>query len=707
MKRWFQLEQHPGDRQLIRYLDGELPEGKERSIAEHLKSCWECRTRLRRIEEAIADFVDHRVLWLDRHAPEPAWRRFELELDRLVEREPEEVRRGFLSFCPRLLRDVFRRRRRRPVERADCDGTAGSARAVGFAWRAQPGGVVAVTLAVISLQAGVLWWLFIGGQPAAEEVLARTRATQQALFSQPLHQVITVRFEETRPVLRRRSGRMEIWSDTPGGRFSSRLTYTTTGLRHALWRPQPREEYYYDSASGKDLIHKFERNRRVLLLNTIAYSRTLEELEAAFLRWLETRDWQPVTLTHELAIWLESSGATLEARRLRLSGRQVVRLTARRVYGNGDTTEVTVVVDAGTRLPRLERIRLVSGGRSMQVVLVPDSVEVLEHAQFVAAVFEPRLPVRKRRSTRPPRVAKPDRRPTAQELAAAHIDALYALHRSGFCSNGLVRVVVEKGRVWIRGVVEPARRKQDLLASLQDVARLPFVELEISTPTELAEPANALPLEPGRLQHIEFRARPRMLAHDPVEKYLASMRSGAGAAGLKEEIRKFANDALAGAEASLDKAWALRRLTDVVTAREFASLHPRSRWLLEIMIRDHLQELSDSTARMRSLLAPMIRGAGIEPPRSLGEEPGLRSGAPGWRDSLLATFESVRYGHRLVYALFSDWELPPEAKTPQDAMRRLAAWLQTFDARVAWTRQMVDRGFSGTAELAAASEAAP
>ncbi|MGC1966718.1 MAG: hypothetical protein WA673_09670 [Candidatus Acidiferrales bacterium] len=50
-------EFHISDQDLLRAADGELPRRRARKIEKHLAYCWMCRTRLRDIETAIADFV--------------------------------------------------------------------------------------------------------------------------------------------------------------------------------------------------------------------------------------------------------------------------------------------------------------------------------------------------------------------------------------------------------------------------------------------------------------------------------------------------------------------------------------------------------------------------------------------------------------------------------------------------------------------------
>lgn len=50
-------ELHPSDQDLLLAADGELSRRRAKRVRKHLNACWSCRTRLREIENTIADFV--------------------------------------------------------------------------------------------------------------------------------------------------------------------------------------------------------------------------------------------------------------------------------------------------------------------------------------------------------------------------------------------------------------------------------------------------------------------------------------------------------------------------------------------------------------------------------------------------------------------------------------------------------------------------
>jgi len=63
---------HLSDEELLRFADGELSSRQIAGVNTHLASCWDCRTRLRQLEETIAEFVDVHHRTLDHQLPPSA-----------------------------------------------------------------------------------------------------------------------------------------------------------------------------------------------------------------------------------------------------------------------------------------------------------------------------------------------------------------------------------------------------------------------------------------------------------------------------------------------------------------------------------------------------------------------------------------------------------------------------------------------------------
>lgn len=65
---------HPLEEQLVLFADGELEAAKANTVREHLSTCWQCRTRVNELTEAISEFVryrDHFIVPPDVEPPRP------------------------------------------------------------------------------------------------------------------------------------------------------------------------------------------------------------------------------------------------------------------------------------------------------------------------------------------------------------------------------------------------------------------------------------------------------------------------------------------------------------------------------------------------------------------------------------------------------------------------------------------------------------
>jgi len=65
-------EGHLSDQELVLAADGELNPRRDAQVRAHLAACWQCRTRLRNLEGAIADFVQLHSAILDPQLPAAA-----------------------------------------------------------------------------------------------------------------------------------------------------------------------------------------------------------------------------------------------------------------------------------------------------------------------------------------------------------------------------------------------------------------------------------------------------------------------------------------------------------------------------------------------------------------------------------------------------------------------------------------------------------
>ena len=89
---------HPSDEELLQFADGETTSQQTATVKQHLAHCWDCRARLKQIEETISDFVVAQHEALDSQLPPGAGPRALLRA-RLAEATAQQPTR--LHFLPR------------------------------------------------------------------------------------------------------------------------------------------------------------------------------------------------------------------------------------------------------------------------------------------------------------------------------------------------------------------------------------------------------------------------------------------------------------------------------------------------------------------------------------------------------------------------------------------------------------------------------
>jgi len=87
------MSNHPEHSLLLRYIDGELPGRKTRSVQRHLEACWECRIEVEEFQKTVAECVRYRKQVLAEVLPAPPqeWRDIYREFDRIDAATPRRV----------------------------------------------------------------------------------------------------------------------------------------------------------------------------------------------------------------------------------------------------------------------------------------------------------------------------------------------------------------------------------------------------------------------------------------------------------------------------------------------------------------------------------------------------------------------------------------------------------------------------------------
>ncbi len=407
---------HCSDEELLAHLDGELPPLRHIRVWFHLKSCWRCRTRLDASEQQIHRLAVAMDEW---PFPPPEWSPTARKrlLSRIEEHEDE------LAKAPRR----------------------------GLRFAIPVAGIAAASLALI-----IAWHFGVRRTNALirpTEVIAHAAGVETTLYAQPVHQTFSVEIVQTRPAAKTVDSQLQIWSDRSSGRFASRLSGPHGELRHAMWRPAESREFVYRGGS-KPVVERQEHRIEAASLTSLAENGLdPDQIESTFVNWMESRSWNPISLSSDISIWAAEDGTVAAAERLTgHDGEPLIRITARRKT----RTLVAVLsldVDSTNYQPRLETIRFETADRTVEFRLAADSIQEVSRAELSPAVFRPDPSLERGTAPTPeggaagalPPVSLPAARPRLTAVDIRELQARYALHQAGACLGEAVQVSEESG----------------------------------------------------------------------------------------------------------------------------------------------------------------------------------------------------------------------------------------------------------------------
>jgi hypothetical protein len=324
--------------------------------------------------------------------------------------------------------------------------------------------------------------------------------------------------------------------------------------------------------------------------------------------------------------------------------------------------------------------------------------------------------------------------PTPAEVDATEMEARYALHLAGACLGEPIEVVREApGGLIVRGVARSAGRQSELLAALGELQGPPWLHLDIQTVESAVaasresgqQPATAsgiAPVEglPAAGYAVHFSSD-RLSLQDQLERYFT--REGEGDRNVAtKNLNAFTRQAVSQSQAAMDHAWALRRLAERYGSEQMEQSLPRSKWLLQVMIREHLVEFTKQVRMTRELLQPVLTSIAVDPrdrERSLAAAPASPAGTGldgDWKDSVLRAFASMEELHRAVLGLFAGASLPPDVdsgqtrvrvRTPEDVVEAVLDNLPRLESEIARAHQQAARDFLGGRPVAARQDPGP
>ncbi len=609
------FRRHFSDDMLVSRLEGELRPAQDARVRDHLGKCRRCRTKSLELQREMQGLA---VSLGDGSDPDPAWAAS-------AKLRFTEWRRGFDT-------ELAARAARRQAR---------------WAW-----GVAPVATALCAVFVIGLWLAFRSEKPMAGELLSASRTVEKRSFNQPLEQTFRVEAADLRPDGEIRSSRLSVWSDAGDGRFATRWVDSDGRLKYAAWQPGPGRELTYNPAVSVNAGPRVVQPGTAVSLAEVSLpGPDLSRIESAFIRWLDSRTWTPISLSDDFLAFTGGGGMTVSAERIRTRAGGTIRVTAVRRTARGTVT-VMLDVNAATHSTLRLVARVETGGRSAELRLSPERTRILAAADLPDTIFEPAArftnTVPARKPPIPPVLPMAPEKPgvTSPSFEDLEVSAIYALHGMHACLGEPIEVVRETGELVVRGVAESPERRDQLVAGLSVLGARAPVRLDIRTVAEEAGDAATsayIPVQSAPSLSAPVAAiAERLPIEDRLVQYFSEHPGAALDAGLGPDAGHaavaLANQAVTASRMLSSDAWAVRRLAERYGNGRSAGLSGHSRQLLLSMIRDHLGSVQARAASADRLIrAPLtgMFGGGSAAGDSIPDAGG------GWSAAALSLFAGV------------------------------------------------------------------
>jgi len=633
---------HPSENELLVYLDGEMDAKSSVRVEAHLKGCWSCRVKREETERLISAFMKSRTSALGESSSSPsgALPRLKARLDQLDSE---------LGAPPLFTQWIVALRRTREWSLLSVRWlTVVAASAL----------LIVVVLRMTSVP-----------PVSAREILERTKKAETQRLEKVAGQVVYRKFQLRRGSSAPRSPQvvtLETWNDVAHSRFRQRVE-DENGQRfiageidseHAT-PPVLMELQQILQANRMDVRHPlsasvYENWRRGLHLKT-------EEVVE-----------QPLP-----------------------DGRNALTLITAPMgpFAMNAIRKAELVVRTDDWHPVEQRLEVQARDEVRKYELTETGFDVVALNQLAASIFADANPLRAPLTTAPIPVPtllpEPPATPSTGELITAEIESWYALHRARACLGEALEVTRDRSGVKIRGVVETAERREELLEALRAI---PLTTPEIQTVEEALNASSSPPAvnDSDGPAVTDFTLQPhnsKPPVHESLRRYFSehgrpdSQRQQARS--VNAQIVEFSNEMVSLSQSALTEAWALRHLAEWNEANRTSELRPQLKWLLEAMAREHTSALKTKMSRCRGRLEPVLSSI-------IGRLPAGDEGAlalplslkqnSGWEARCRVLFSQVEQFDRTVRGLFADTGATGDG---DDSLRKLLGAFPSVDAQVA------------------------
>lgn len=559
--------EHLEDTHLLRYLDGELSRVARHRARAHLEKCWNCRGRLKSLEDCILNFVRRDAQEDVSGSPNLALLRFRERLAtyfRVAGNRRLTLRLRLLGWlAPEILsgRQQWRSR------------ILAILLGLGREWK-----LCAIVLAVTAV-GSIAWFDPFATPVSADSILSRAR-THEFLHVRMSNKVVRSSVEVTR--LDAFSGKSRVI-----GKIEIAQDSKTRAVRIISSSPSGHAK---DAlvADGKDLFDLFPFR---------------SEFETRLLSYLASRKWFPevsVASYENLIESREAAGSEL----LRVGDQFELRHPFAPHHTSG-ITETRLLLSANGYTPSRISILCVGADGTSEYRIARTMVEFCDRTPEIALLFSSSggSPARLAKVTRPEATSSTNSEPgippprplsyydsdaTDEEAAIA-----VALHQANACLGEEINVFpMSDGTLLVQGLVDKVDRREGLRRVLTALAFPVRVEIytpsELRTGSELHGPPDRkkqdLPiptqrrrgaLSVGELSSQKIPLYDRLFDH--FSRKAEAARSSKGDDEIRRQVSAFATQVVARSTSVVFHAWALKKLETEFSAQRSAGLSASAR----------------------------------------------------------------------------------------------------------------------------------
>lgn len=554
IRDWFKKSKiedaHPSEEALLKHVDGELSSKEGAYVRSHLETCWSCRRSLEKIEETISTFVEFRQqiqIPLTQEPPKD-WSDFDRKLNNLATLTPA-VAGSWWSRSGERFGRFFQN-----FSHLSMSGRSETA----------IGAVAALLIAVL------IWQLIVVKPISASELLNKSVQFQADQISELAEAVIYQKLRVRRNNLSEIN--WEVWRDAAHSRFRQSVT---SGV---------------NAAFDQELLN-------ILQLNGFDPQQPLSP--TTFMNWRK---------------YLVQKNDLIEKARADDGGELIVLHTTNTLANApGQISEATLKLRSNDFHPVEQVLQIKSADGIETYEFTELDYRVLSLTAFAPDFFsEPAQP--QIASIAQPAIPKPEEanpnvlvansnvaeKPVAAPFTPASADLeieVFSLLNKAKADLGEQITVSREadGRLSVQGLVDTAKRKNEILDALTPVRNNPAVRIGIKTVGEAVAEQTSTPKPAGTAEIVESQSTVTA-AESELLSYFKS----------EDAAHRFGGQMIGRSNRAMSRAYALKRLVGQFKSDELAKLSPDSRAKLLALIRSHASAIREECEGLQNELRPVF-----------------------------------------------------------------------------------------------------